>query len=238
MPRVRVIHWKPAEAEPLVAACRAAGFEVEFDGALDARETGKAIQENRPDAVVIDSTRVPSHGRMFALWLGERKATREIPVLLLDGAAQALSPAKLKQKIKAAIRDWIPPERVESHSTKTTAEKLGLKPGGTLAVLDAPRDVGAVIGPLPEGAQLDESDSGDVTLWFLHDEASLLDNLQTLRRLAPNTKLWTAWRKGGRDGLKEDGIREAAIGVGLVDYKVCCLNPTWSAIALARRKPK
>ena len=31
MARVRVIHWKPAESGPLIEACKACGYEVEFD---------------------------------------------------------------------------------------------------------------------------------------------------------------------------------------------------------------
>jgi hypothetical protein len=36
--------------------------------------------------------------------------------------------------------------------------------------------------------------------------------------------------------LREGVVREAALAAGLVDYKVCAVDATWSGLAFARRK--
>ena len=62
MPRARVIHWKAAEAVPLIEACRGVGFEVDY---LE-RDGGAiclAIRSSPPDVLVIDLSRLPSHGK-------------------------------------------------------------------------------------------------------------------------------------------------------------------------------
>src|SRR4051812_8777516 len=79
MARVRVIHWKPAEAGRLVDACRACGHEVEFDAA-DFPEVWRKIRQTPPDALVIDLTCKPSHGREVAISMRQRKDTRRVPI--------------------------------------------------------------------------------------------------------------------------------------------------------------
>jgi len=45
------------------------------------------------------------------------------------------------------------------------------------------------------------------------------------------------WPKGGQKaGITQQLIRESALAVGLVDYKICAVNDRWSAIAFARKK--
>jgi hypothetical protein len=49
------------------------------------------------------------------------------------------------------------------------------------------------------------------------------------------------WPKGqkltaGERAINETLIRDAALAVGLVDYKVCSFDATWSALALAVKK--
>ena len=67
MPFVQVIHWKPAEAADLVETCRAAGAEAECC-------PPQLLRQRIPDAVVIDLTRLPSHGREVGAWLVAMRA--------------------------------------------------------------------------------------------------------------------------------------------------------------------
>ncbi len=54
---------------------------------------------------------------------------------------------------------------------------------------------------------------------------------------AAQTKLWVIWPKGGQQaGITQQFIRESALAVGLVDYKICAVNDRWSAIAFAKKK--
>ena len=51
--------------------------------------------------------------------------------------------------------------------------------------------------------------------------------------------LWVAWPKkasGVRTDVTEDVIRAAGLANGLVDYKVCAINETWSGLKFAKRK--
>jgi hypothetical protein len=57
-----------------------------------------------------------------------------------------------------------------------------------------------------------------------------------MRSLAARTKLWVLWKKGSRNGITQNFIRETAIDAGLVDYKICSVDGHWSGIAFARRK--
>jgi hypothetical protein len=51
--------------------------------------------------------------------------------------------------------------------------------------------------------------------------------------------LWVAWPKkasGVETDLNENIIRDAGLANGLVDYKVCAIDATWSGLKFAKRK--
>jgi hypothetical protein len=59
--------------------------------------------------------------------------------------------------------------------------------------------------------------------------------------LAAQGTVWIIWPKltsGVATDLKEGIVRDAGLAAGLVDYKVCAVDATWSALAFARRKGK
>jgi len=255
MPRVRILHWKPAEAAPLVEACRAAGHEAEYED-LRGSALSRAIRDSSPDAIAIDLSCLPSHGREVAVWLRGNKSTRHIPLVFVNGEAEKV--ARVKEllpdatftttgKIAAALRSAcrkratdpvVPPQMMDRYKTRTTAQKLGITAGSTVGVIDAPRDYPAALGALPEGVEVteDPEEARSVTLWFVHDPEGLLAGLRRMRSMAHRTKLWILWRKGQKTGFTENVIREAALDAGLVDYKVCSVNERWSALAFARKK--
>src|SRR5580692_4029292 len=84
MGRVRIVHWKATEAGPLIEACRECGFEVEYDD-VKFSELAKMIRTKPPDALVIDLTFLPSHGRDTALAFRQTKYARHIPVVFFEG---------------------------------------------------------------------------------------------------------------------------------------------------------
>jgi hypothetical protein len=59
-----------------------------------------------------------------------------------------------------------------------------------------------------------------------------------MSKLAAHTRLWILWRKGQKDGLNGATLRRAACDLGLVDYKICSVNQTWSGMAFAIKKAK
>jgi CheY-like chemotaxis protein len=232
MPRVRVIHWRATEAAPLIEACRGAGFEVEY---LEGNGSAvcRAIRTKPPDVVVIDLTRLPSHGREVAGWLRGRKSTRDIPVVFADGDPL---------KVAAALKH--PVQRVHAVTPvmreKSAAQKLGIAAGSAVACIEPPRDFPELLGELPDSVEFREDDDAPVTLWFVHDRAGLLEDLRRMRTMATRTKLWLLWRKAAKAspgaGVTQNTVREMAREVGLVDYKICSVNEKWSAMLFARKK--
>lgn len=256
--RVRLFHWKAAEAAPLIHSLTLAGHSVEYEEKLS-REAIRSLRESPPDAVLIDLTRLPSQGREVATYLRGSKATRAIPLIFIDGAAEKVKSirALLPDAVFCISRDLenaltiaattrppnpvVPPQMMDRYANKTAAQKLGIKPGTKVNILDAPRNYDSVLGPLPEGATLveDATETAPVTLWFVEDPDKLRSRLRAMAKRANQTKLWILWRKGQARSagcLNEQSLRGYAIAAGLVDYKVCRVNDTWSALAFAARK--
>ena len=64
---------------------------------------------------------------------------------------------------------------------------------------------------------------------------------KALSALAEGGALWAVYPKktsGVRSDLTQDGIREFGIALGLVDYKVCAVDATWTGLCFARRRNK
>ncbi len=254
MPRVRVVHWKAPLAGPLVATCRAAGLEVEFDS-VRGNETIKLIRTNPPDAIVLDLNCLPSHSRDTAVYLRGTKYARHIPLIFVDGEPEKVDAVRSMipdatyttlKRVSAAVKKAcakpvtnpiIPTPMMERYGNRTVAQKLGIKEASSVAVIDAPRDYASALGPLPENVDLieDPDDTHPVTLWFVLDPGALQSALRRMRALAAKTKLWIVWRKG-TGVLTDKSVRELANGADLVDYKICAVNSQWSAMAFARRK--
>ena len=255
MSRVRLFHWKAAEAEALLQMLRSAGHTVDFDEQIQPGGLS-AMRQSPPDVVVIDLSRLPSHGREVATFLRGQKATRHIPIVFVDGAAEKVEAIRkllpdavytprthLRSALKKALVERpaspvVPPQMMDRYASRTAAQKLGIRPGSTVALIDPPRNYAAAIGELPAGARFEEMPTAPcgVTLWFVDDAARYTQALPGMRKLAGATKLWILWRKGSE--IKSEFIRESAIAVGLVDYKVCSVDATWSALAFARKKRK
>jgi DNA-binding response OmpR family regulator len=98
--RLFLIHWDMAEAEERAGRLRAEGWEVEVE-AEDGAAACRRIKEARPVAVVVELTRLPSHGRETADSLRRAKATRAVPILFVGGRGLAL--AKTRAKVPDAV---------------------------------------------------------------------------------------------------------------------------------------
>jgi len=120
-------------------------------------------------------------------------------------------------------------------------KKLGIKEGSVVALIDAPRGFRTTLGTLPAGSRLLAKPDGrcTLTLWFTRSRADLARGMRKAAALAGQGTVWILWPKltsGTATDLKEGVVREAALAAGLVDYKVCAVDATWSALAFARRK--
>ncbi len=255
MARVRVIHWKPAESGPLIEACKACGHEVEYDD-IPYPVLAKTIRHHQPDALVIDLTRMPSHGREMGMAIRRTKFSRHIPIIFVDGEPEKVEGVRkylpdatfttrkqLCSRIRAACARPVanpvaPPSVMERYGSRTKAQKLGIKPGSVVAVIDPPRDYETLIGDLPEGVDFAENPRSvhPVTLWFVRDPESYLAALRRMWEIADKTKLWVVRPKGPKSQLNEKFLRTAGSEVGLVDYKICAIDDFWTGMVFARRK--
>lgn len=131
------------------------------------------------------------------------------------------------------------------YSGKPLVEKLGLKAGHRVALVDAPAEFAATIEPLPEkaafvGTRVPEV---DVAILFAREAARLEPAFAAaVRRLATGGMIWVAWPKKAAKqptDLTEDVVRRIGLATGLVDVKVCAVSDVWSGLKfLRRRAPK
>jgi len=256
MPRVRLFHWRAEEAQTLIVALRAGGYTVDYPGDK-ANGSWRSLRENSTYAAIIDLTRLPSHGRHVAAEIRATKSLRHIPIVFVDGDPEKVervrkdlpdavytSRSRLVSALKRVkpLADPVAPPRMMDRTDRTTAEKLGIKSGARVALIDPPADYVRVLGKLPKDASLEE-DPDEVlplTLWFVRDPDVYANGLAGIRRCAIASRIWIIYPKqqAGRSasGLTQGFIREAAISVGLVDYKVCSVNEVWTGLLFTRKK--
>ena len=131
---------------------------------------------------------------------------------------------------------------MDRYGSRTAAQKLGITGGSLVRLIDPPRDLTQILRGLPPDARFEEEESDaqcTVTLCFLHDLAAVRPAISRVRAFAANSKLWILWRKKTAPkhaGITEKLLRETAIGLGLVDYKICSVDPVWSGLLFARKK--
>jgi CheY-like chemotaxis protein len=257
MQRIQLVHWNTDEAETRAARLRAAGYEVACD-----RPNGppflRRLKENPPAAVVIDLSRLPSQGRDIAQSIRVAKATRGIPIVFVDGAADKVAPIREQlpdaayttwSRIRSALKQAIahPPAQpvaprsvFDVYAGRPLAQKLGIRAGSTVALLDAPPGFAAVLAPLPDGVQVvaDIADKRDVALWFVRSRLDLESRFEEFAAWDGLKALWIVWPKrasGVDTDLSQPVVRERGLAAGLVDYKVCSVDATWTGLCFARR---
>ncbi len=262
MRRVCLIHWKAEEAEEKIAELRAAGYEVDYAGV-----TPGALREwrnNPPEAFVIDLSRLPLQGRDVAMTFRSHKTTRHTPLIFVEGEPEKIERIKINlpdavytswSRIRSALKSAIakppanpvvPASNLAGYSGTPLPKKLGIKPNSVVAIVGAPKDFEKTLGELPEGVKLKKQANGacDLIIWFVGMRAELYDRIKEMAELtgdAGASGLWIAWPKrasGVASDMTENVAREVGLASGLVDYKICAIDATWSGLKFARRKAK
>jgi len=117
-------------------------------------------------------------------------------------------------------------------------QKLGIKDGHRVALLDAPRKLPA---PLASARAATRPGAGplDVIVLFAERRAALERQFrEAARALDAAGGLWVAWPKrasGVPTDLTEDVVREVALAAGLVDNKICAIDEVWSGLRCVYR---
>ena len=120
-------------------------------------------------------------------------------------------------------------------------QKLCIREGSRVALVNAPPGFESALGPLPAGAEfVSPARKGlGVVLLFVRARAELARRFEGLAsRLAPDGSLWVAWPKkssGVETDLVAGYVRRHGLGVGLVDVKVCAVDETWSGLRFVYR---
>ncbi|HEU0185407.1 MAG TPA: hypothetical protein VFS27_08835 [Blastocatellia bacterium] len=262
MHRICLIHWKAEEAEEKIAKLRAAGYEVDY-GETN-QSALRAWRNNPPSAFVIDLSRLPSQGRDVAMALRGYKNTRHTPLVFVEGEPEKIerikvhlpdavytSWSRIRGSLKAAIAKpvaipVVPASNLAGYSGTPLPKKLGVKPNSSVALLGAPKDFERTLGELPEGVKLKKraDRTCDLIIWFVRMRAELYDGIKEMAELAGDdgaSGIWIAWPKrasGVASDMTETVVRETGLASGLVDYKVCAIDATWSGLKFAKRKTK
>jgi hypothetical protein len=261
MHKVRLIHWRPGKAEVEISKLRAGGYEVDFE-VFDGPPAMRRMKEEPPAAVIIDLTRLPSQGRDVALAVRHAKTTRHIPIVLVGGEPEKVE--RIQKLIPDAVyTDWnqiapaldrailhplespvVPKSILDGYADAPLLKKLGIKADTTLALIDAPPGFPKKLGELPAGVSIRNhtQDQSDLIIWFTKSQENLDQNLDDMAAaIAPKGGLWIAWPKkasGEASDLSQTVVRKIGLAAGLVDYKVCSIDETWSGLKFTRRKSK
>lgn len=256
--RVHLIHWNQTEARERAEWLAVAGHTVNCE-----LPAGQALfwllADSLPDAIVIDLSRLPSQGRDVGITIRTRARTRRIPLVFVGGnpdkvaAAQKMLPdavftswAAISGALSAALANppsdpVVPASAMAAYEGRALPDKLGLRAGMTVGLVGAPATLRERLAQLAQGVTLKtEGESpGDLTLWFVHTAEDLKAGMPRMVALAAEAPLWIAWRKrasGVASDVNQAVVREKGLAAGLVDYKICSIDDTWSALLFARRR--
>mgnify|MGYP001824938991 FL=1 len=260
MPKVKLIHWKAEEVDERQSILEAVGYQV--DSTLE-QGSGFFTQLAKypPSAIVIDLSRLPSQGRDLALMLRKRKSSRHIPLIFVDGEAgkvagvEALLPDAWYttwDQISAVLPRAIanpPADPVIHNSTfagyegKPLGIKLGIKPGMTVGLMNAPGDFEELLGELPAGEEIKSGCSKQcgLSIWFLRSRADLENKIAEIVQQSHHGPIWLAWKKkksGQATDLTQQLVRQTGLENGLVDYKISSIDETWSGLLFRYRQQK
>ncbi len=138
----------------------------------------------------------------------------------------------------------MPSSVLAGYSGTPLPKKLGIKPGSTVALVEAPPDFEQTLGVLPEGAKIDRGVKGkpDLIILFTTGRTELQARVPEVQRsMAHRGGLWLVWPKkasGVITDVSEPVVREIGLAAGLVDYKICEIDSTWSGLLFTHRRTK
>ena len=257
MARIRLIHWNAAEAAERASRFPADEFQVDYSQ-LDTAGL-RVLRANPPDALVIDLGRLPSQGRDVGVAMRQARATRDIPLVFVDGDSAKVQRVRqllpdavytdwpnIQSELRAAIarpspQPVVPESALAGYSGTPLPRKLGIKPGYAVAIPSAPNDFPKILGHLPANVVLRRRVQGrcDLIVWFVGSRRQLRRRVRRYGQQAGAGGLWICWPKkasGVKSDLSERAVREAGLANGLVDYKIASIDQTWSGLRFTRRK--
>ncbi len=253
---IRIIRSKPEEIRARMNNLENRGYAV-IAGPIKGPQDLRAIGENPPDAVVIDLSRAPSTGRDIALTLRKTQNTRHIPLIFVDGTKEKTTPIRdilpdaiftswekceelVVRTIQNPVQNPVVPESVFAPYKNTPlSRKLGIKPDMLVSAINSPAHIDEMLKPLPDGAVVVKSvlPEAKLVLYFVKSIDELKQNLNDMVKLTRHARLWIMWpKKSGKvSDLSQNTVRQIGLAAGLVDYKICSVDVTWSGLLFTRK---
>ena len=243
--------WKAEEAEERARLLRALGHEVDASEVVSG--TIRELPRAQVDAFVVDLDRLPSQGRDVGVALRRATTSRHVPLVFVGGSPEKV--ARVRELLPdAAFAGWgeigralesasappdpaVPGSNLAGYSSTPLARKLGIKEGTTVCFVGAP--AGFSLDGLPEGAAVRRRGRRDLTMvWVLSPGVAE----RVWDRLAADEKVddvWIVWAKKASPqyaGVTQANVREPGMARGFVDFKVCAIDETWTALRFKRRR--
>lgn len=261
MKKIQLIHWHAEEADERAIRLREAGYTVDTtlpNGPPFLRK----LSEDPPAAVVIDLARLPSHGREIAMSIRMRKSTRLIPLVFVGGEIDKVE--RIRGLLPdATYTDWtslfteleklfnsfdsepnspvVPQSIFDAYTGTPLPKKLGIKAGGKIGLAGEPPDFVDSLGELPIGINFvhDGFSECELVIWFVHSQTELQNGIRKMAEQLKRSSLWIAWQKkesNHSSDLSQQVVRDIGLENDLVDYKICSIDVTWSALLFTRRR--
>lgn|GEM_PF-420510 len=260
--KVVLIHWNREEALVLASQMEYPAIAM-FPASLSFL---KELEQVSPLALVFSLDRSPSKSRDFALQVRIRKGTRRIPILFVGGTPEwqgkikALLPDAVCvgwDELNAALRDtkplgsdpYVPGSVFDPFAHRSAVEKLGIKPGMQVGLINGDLIPETLLQALPNGAICEPlqtiadhktaPDNLQLCLWFVRDASDLDAGMPMAVEAARRSPIWIASRKAvGKQPANptQRTVQLAGLAAGLVDYKVCSIDATWTALLFRVRK--
>jgi len=126
-------------------------------------------------------------------------------------------------------------------SKKSLIEKLGIREGFKIIIINPPEDYNSTLGKLPKGVFVTKTLKGplDFIHFFTKERDELESEFPILKhQLSPNGVLWISWPKASsrvETDLDENMVREIGLKNGLVDIKICAVDKIWSGLKFVYR---
>jgi len=121
--------------------------------------------------------------------------------------------------------------KIAGYSGTPLIQKLGIKPGMKIHLVNAPADYPA--------AGSGRKSPFDFIHFFAKDRNELLRNFPKLKsQLQQSGMLWISWPKAASKvptDLNDNVVREIGLANGLVDVKVCAVDDIWSGLKFVYR---
>jgi Protein of unknown function (DUF3052) len=127
------------------------------------------------------------------------------------------------------------------YSGTPLAQKLGIKEGFVIGLVNPPENLPELLMPLPTSVTLSSVSTGaDMIHFFTNNIEELSKGLTEYRNLIKQDgAIWVSWYKKAAKlptEITEDTVRDVALPLGLVDIKVCAVDEKWSGLKLVIRR--